>query len=342
MEDNTPFVPTDTGIIQITQDNLNTVLGANEVVLITFYTEWCRFSSLMMPVFADAAQEITKAGYEAGKVALGPRTVEAFVEFIKEQLTDPIILFSHLNELHDLSEDKGHIIARLASRDQPEYDVLRKVASSLKDKCQFHVTFDEYAEQRHPRTGQPSIVFRTNRKTLVEPDEPYQGPLSFSALCTWVQEKCFPLVREITYENAEKLSEEGMPFLILLHKPADEKSVKKFIEVIRRELRHEKRQLNFVTAEGIRFERMLHLIGKSTSELPLIVVDHYQSIYLFPDYNDMEEPGKIKQFLQDLYSSKLRKQGIFLYKPSPNVNIENPINEAGDEDTEDLSFGLFD
>ncbi|XP_045785499.1 endoplasmic reticulum resident protein 44-like isoform X3 [Maniola jurtina] len=333
----------------------------------------------MMPVFADAAQEITKAGYEAGKVALGkvdcdveetvrtrfqiskyptvklfqnglpanieyrgPRTVEAFVEFIKEQLTDPIILFSHLNELHDLSEDKGHIIARLASRDQPEYDVLRKVASSLKDKCQFHVTFDEYAEQRHPRTGQPSIVFRTNRKTLVEPDEPYQGPLSFSALCTWVQEKCFPLVREITYENAEKLSEEGMPFLILLHKPADEKSVKKFIEVIRRELRHEKRQLNFVTAEGIRFERMLHLIGKSTSELPLIVVDHYQSIYLFPDYNDMEEPGKIKQFLQDLYSSKLRKQGIFLYKPSPNVNIENPINEAGDEDTEDLSFGLFD
>ena len=43
---------------------------------------------------------------------------------------------------------------------------------------------------------------------------------------SWVQEKCNPLVREITFENAEELTEEGLPFLILFHHPDDTTSIK--------------------------------------------------------------------------------------------------------------------
>lgn len=93
-------------------------------------------------------------------------------------------------------------------------------------------------------TGQPIVVFRTDKKTSVEPDETYLGSLlNFDELYTWVQEKCIPLVREITFENAEELTEEGLPFLILFHKPTDTESVKKYKEIIRRELESEKRKL---------------------------------------------------------------------------------------------------
>lgn len=49
-------------------------------------------------------------------------------------------------------------------------------------------------------------------------------------------------MREITFENAEELTEEGLPFLILFHDPSDTESVRRYKEVIRTELESEKRK----------------------------------------------------------------------------------------------------
>ncbi|XP_026329195.1 endoplasmic reticulum resident protein 44 isoform X2 [Hyposmocoma kahamanoa] len=356
------YNPTDSGAVQITQSNLDMVLASNEVVFINFYAEWCRFSNMLMPIWDDAADEISKAGYDTGKVVIGKvdcdkegaiatrfhitkyptlklflnglpakkeyrgqRSVEAFSEFVKKQLTDPVVQFTSLKELHDLAEDKRHIIGYLDRRDQPEYQILRRVAGSLKDECIFHAGFGDASIQMHP-PGQPVIVFRTDKKTSTEPDETYTGSLTnFDELYEWVQEKCIPLVREITFENAEELTEEGLPFLILFHNPSDNESVKKYKEVISRELQPEKQNVNFLTADGIKFEHPLHHLGKSISDLPLIAIDSFRHMYLFSDYSDMEKPGKLKQFLQDLYSGKLHRE--FHYGPDPvhNANTEDNV-----------------
>ncbi|KAJ2952648.1 hypothetical protein O0L34_g6980 [Tuta absoluta] len=348
------YNPTDSGAVQITQSNLDMVLASNEVVFINFYAEWCRFSNMLMPIFDDAADEVAKAGYDTGKVVMGKvdcdqengiatrfhiskyptlklfrngipakkeyrgqRSKEAFAEFIKKQLTDPVVQFSSLKELTELSEDKRHIIAYMDRRDQPEYENLRKVAASLKDECIFHVGFGDASAQMHP-PGQPIIVFRTDRKKSTEPDETYKGNLlSFEDLNTWVQEKCIPLVREITFENAEELTEEGLPFLILFHHPDDTESVKKYKDIISRELTSEKQNVNFLTADGKRFEHPLHHLGKSSSDLPLIAIDSFRHMYLFPDYKDIDKPNALKQFLQDLYSGKLHRE--FHYGPDPSA-----------------------
>ena len=42
---------------------------------------------------------------------------------------------------------------------------------------------------------------------------------SYDEFSVWAADKCTPLVREITFENAEELTEEGLPFLILFHNP---------------------------------------------------------------------------------------------------------------------------
>lgn len=92
----------------------------------------------------------------------------------------------------------------------------------------------------HP-PGQPIVVFRPDKARSNEQDETFTGNLNvYDELNSWVTEKCVPLVREITFENAEELTEEGIPFLILFHKPEDNESVKKFNDVVRNELISEK------------------------------------------------------------------------------------------------------
>ncbi|XP_050345131.1 endoplasmic reticulum resident protein 44 [Nymphalis io] len=353
------YNPTDSGAVQITQSNIDMVLASNEIVFINFYAEWCKFSNMLMPIFDDAAEEVTKAGYDTGKVVMGKvdcdketniatrfhiskyptlklfrnglpakkeyrgqRSVEAFAEFIKKQLTDSIITFSSLKELQELTEDKRHIIGYMDRRDQPEYEMLRKVAATLKDECIFHAGFGDASQQMHP-PGQPIVVFRADTKTSTEPDETFRGNLlSFDELYHWVQQKCIPVVREITFENAEELTEEGLPFLILFHHPTDTESVKKYKDIITRELQDEKEKINFLTADGLRFEHPLHHLGKSVSDLPLIAIDSFRHMYLFPKYSDMEIPGKLKEFLQDLYSGKLHRE--FHYGPE-NPQVTNEI-----------------
>ena len=61
----------------------------------------------------------------------------------------------------------------------------------------------------------------------------------------WVQDKCTPLVRDITFENAEELTEEGLPFLILFHHPDDTQSIKDFEGAVRTHLMDDKRE--FIT-----------------------------------------------------------------------------------------------
>ena len=133
-------------------------------------------------------------------------------------------------------------------------------------------------------------------------------------------DKCTPLVREITFENAEELTEEGLPFLILFHHPDDTESIKRFTDVVQKDLLDDKRKaagrqhffvqskepiflaprlenVNFLIADGIKFAHPLHHLGKSKEDLPLIAIDSFRHMYLFPSYQDMETPGKLKKVL---------------------------------------------
>lgn len=135
---------------------------------------------------------------------------------------------------------------------------------------------------------------------------------------------CF---REITFENAEELTEEGLPFLILFHAPDDVQSIKDYKTIVETQLISEKREkfiifspkfeftknfhwtenINFLTADGKKFAHPLHHLGKSSSDLPLIAIDSFRHMYLFPRFKDMYTPGKLKDFLNDLYSGKLHR-----------------------------------
>lgn len=89
--------------------------------------------------------------------------------------------------------------------------------------------------------------------------------------------------------------------------------------------------INFLTADGKRFAHPLHHLGKAQSDLPLIAIDSFRHMYLFPDTQQMYTAGKLKAFLDDLYSGKLHRE--FHYGPSEPSGEEN-AQAAGDAKTQ--------
>lgn len=137
------YNPTNSGAVSLTQQSIDMTLASNELVFINFYADWCRFSNLLMPIFDEAAENVTKEFPDAGRVVMakvdcdketsiatrfhitkyptlkvirngqpakreyrGQRSVEAFSTFIKQQLEDPIKEFHSLNELTELESNK--------------------------------------------------------------------------------------------------------------------------------------------------------------------------------------------------------------------------------------------
>ncbi|XP_077271402.1 endoplasmic reticulum protein 44 isoform X2 [Temnothorax americanus] len=338
------------GALSLTSKNIDATLAENELVFINFYAQWCRFSNLLAPIFDEAADKIREQFPQPGRVVMakvdcdretsvasrfhitkyptlkvirngqptkreyrGQRSVEAFQEFVRKQLDDPIKEFFDLRELEQLDDKKRMIIGYFERKDVPEYALFRKVATNLKDDCQFYVGFGNASKAMHP-PGEPIIAFRSDKALSVETDETYKGSLAvYDELNVWAQEKCVPFVREITFENAEELTEEGLPFLILFHAPDDLQSVKQYKYIVTKSLISEKQNINFLTADGLKFAHPLHHLGKSATDLPLIAIDSFRHMYLFKNFNDIFVEGKLKAFLQDLYSGKLHRE--FHYGP---------------------------
>lgn len=348
------YNPTNSGAVSLSHSVIDQTLASNEVVFINFYADWCKFSNLLAPMFDEAADRVKEAFPDAGRVVMGKvdcdkevnlaarfsiskyptlklirngqpakreyrgkRSADAFVEFITKQLEDPIKEFTDLADLKKLDTKKRIIIGFFDKKDRPEYHIFRRAASILKDDCQFHVGFGEPVRTMHP-PDQPIIVFRPDVALTNERDETFSGSLfSYDEVSIWMTERCLPLVREITFENAEELTEEGLPFLILFHRPGkDDDTVKRFKDIVNDELISEKHKVNFLTADGEKFAHPLHHLGKSQRDLPLIAIDSFRHMYLFPDVKDMDIPGRLKQFIQDLYSGKLHRE--YHYGPDPN------------------------
>lgn len=66
--------------------------------------------------------------------------------------------------------------------------------------------------------------------------------------------------REITFENAEELTEEGLPFLILFHAPDDTESIKNYKSIVEAQLLSEKREKHIYNLL-FRFKAYFH-VGK--------------------------------------------------------------------------------
>ena len=185
-----------------------------------------------------------------------------------------------------------------------------KLSHSLRDECKFIASFKSNSPL-NPVITFPHVTFRDRD---LEQEVYKFGYELESAFRTWVKQKCVPLVREITFQNGEEMTEEGLPFVLLFYDPDDTTPIQTFSEVVERELLDQKDNVNFLTGDGVTFAHPLSHLGKSRSDLPLITIDSFKHMFIFPNYNELSVPGKLKQFIEDLLSGKLHHE--FHHGPS--------------------------
>ncbi|XP_068688993.1 endoplasmic reticulum resident protein 44-like [Montipora capricornis] len=347
-------------VVQLNGQNFDQTLAENKVVFVNFYADWCRFSQMLAPVF-EQASDIVKEEYPSGVVMgrvdceaeqeiaqrfhitkyptlkmwrnaqvtrreyRGQRSVDAFSNYIREQMRIKVQEFHTLSDLH-VDTSKRSVIAYLESKESDSYKNFEKVAEEFRDDCQFHVGFGD-ASAKERQTGD-NIVFRPQNKGS-EAELIYMGDLNnFDLMKTWISDKCIPLVREITFENAEELTEEGLPFLLLFYHPDDRASIDLYKSEVGKQLMQEKGSINFLIADGLKFSHPLHHLGKGPEDLPLIAIDSFKHMYLFPKFEDIKTPGKLQKFVADLHSGKLHRE--FHHGPDPE-------EQTGTPDTDDAA-----
>ncbi|GFY45022.1 endoplasmic reticulum resident protein 44 [Trichonephila inaurata madagascariensis] len=356
------FEITDAKAVDLTENNFDQHVANNELVFLNFYADWCRFSQILGPIFNEAAETIAKE-FAPGKVLFGKvdsvaetnlaqrfkiskyptlklirngklmkreyrgqRSLEALIEHVRDLMKDPVKELVTDEDIKNIDANKRKVIIYTPDKASPVYEIFLKVAMDLRDDCQFFIVKGPLGESSLHPEQKAKIIFNPTKSKVGVNDEEYVGALlSYDELSAWTTNRCIPLVREITFENAEELTEEGIPFLILFHHPDDSESPKLFTNAVQTQLLDDRTLVNFLIADGVKFAHPLHHLGKAQSDLPLIAIDSFRHMYLFPNFNDIHIPGKLKEFVLDLFSGKLHRE--FHYGPDPvtnNVISTNP------------------
>ncbi|CAD6234420.1 GSCOCG00001913001-RA-CDS [Cotesia congregata] len=63
-------------VISINEKNIEGIIESNEVVVINFYANWCRFSQQLEPIYEEACKEVRNLHPEPSKVVMGSVDVE--------------------------------------------------------------------------------------------------------------------------------------------------------------------------------------------------------------------------------------------------------------------------
>ncbi|KAH8417340.1 hypothetical protein KR222_009090, partial [Zaprionus bogoriensis] len=334
------FVPAAGEAVTIKPDNIKDIAHSNELLLLLFYSDGCRFSRTFMPIFDTAADQLRLEYGDRGIVTLGKvdcmstdglasrfnihkyptvriarlgflskteyrgrRSVEALVEFVHNELKEPTKEFDSLKNLQTEDNHKYLIIGYFQHRNQVEYQVFRQISISMKDLCQFHVNFAENSDPAR-------ITFSRDLETVntLVPVE-YSGNLTnFTQIHKWVENKCARLVRQLTFDNAEEIAEEGLQFVLLFHSKGDKKSVKEFESIVETQLIDKLQMVNFLTAYAEDFTNPISYLGKAEEDLPFIAIDSFDHMYVFPRYQDIHKPGELNRFVDRLLSGDLHRE----------------------------------
>jgi len=315
--------------------------------LVNFYADWCRFSRQLHPIFVttdtamreaypdesvvrmgrvdcDAEEKLAQKyriskyptikvfrnGIEMKKEYRGNRSPSDFQKYVQDLLKDPVEEFQNLDEAKRIIDDrkKGILVGYFGSADSTEYKTFSKVAKALSEECSFIAGFGAASEKERV-TGDNIMFYDVEHGSAPVSEAVFLGALTnYDLVFKWAHDKCIPLVREITFENGEELTEEGKPFLILFHTREDTQSLKYFQNEISRSLVGEEENVNFLHANCAQFSHPLQHMGKTVDDCPVIAIDSFKHMYLFPDFSLVHQEGRLLQFVKDLHSGKLHRE----------------------------------
>jgi len=350
-------------VLELTSDNYDDSTSQYQIVVLNFYADWCPYSARWKPIFSETAKiiynetinidpstvvfgqinceiqttlaqrfritkfpttKLTLNGKPCKKEYRGARNANAFKDYVKKFLSDPIVTITNHDDLASkIEERRGAVIMYSGRPDEnekpmetPELQIFRRVAQTLREDCQFFYVTNTASGGKVQPPDIYQVTFKPQHKGL-DNERKFPVPVhDYATLNTWARDGCIPLVREITFENAEELTEEGLPFVILFYNPDDKTWIEVFKRVVEQELRSETSGVTFLYADGFVFSHPLKHLGKTTKDLPLVAIDSFKHLFLYNHpVETISQPGMLKQFVADLHSGKLDRE--FHFGPDP-------------------------
>jgi len=335
-------------VVVLSDDTFDAVSGQYDVMFVNFYADWCRFSQMLKPIFAAAARqvsglanvrmgsincegsdtEVTREKYHISKyptikvfrrgVALkseyrGQRSPHAMEAYIQELLRTAVAHVDTEEQVNDLvSQAHRAMVAHFNVDDHPAAANFNKIGNEQRDECHFV----QWNGAENLPESNARLYYKDDHNEVT-----YDGDiLDHDAVFAWSREHCNPIVREITFENGEELTEEGLPFLIMFFDPAERHHVAEFTRVIKERFAHERGVVNFITADGTKFSHPLRHLGKTKADLPILAFDTFKHMYLFKRFSRISKPGKLESFMSDYHNGKLHHN---FHHPSAEQDDDN-------------------
>ncbi|CAL8085214.1 unnamed protein product [Calicophoron daubneyi] len=331
-------------VTPITDQNF-TAINSYRVVLLQFSADWCHFSRLLSPIYSEASDnfsdpvnaslvlfaridcsaeadlcaregirkyptiKVVKYGVTMKREYRGARTVPAFVSFVVEHLKDNITILNgngvNVSMALQMASDSRNTIMGLfpeLNENNSHIQHFRKVGLLERENCAFYLIHN--LSDKGDRLAYSEAL--TNRIQEIT----HLNSADFLAIQRWISLRCQAVVRELTFANAEEITDEGRPLLLLFYDPKSAHLKKRFHDIVKTHLVEERKQINFLTADGIEFSHPLVHLGKTATDLPLICIDSLVHMYLhpLPVEEILKDPKTLKQFVEDLNSGKLHRE----------------------------------
>ncbi|CAH8650774.1 unnamed protein product [Schistosoma rodhaini] len=327
--------------------NFDLLISQYDVALLKFSAEWCYYSQILAPIYEHASEKVTELT-KSRKVAFisidcesnqnlcakqyirkyptikitkygkilkseyrDERSVEAFVKFIEANLKFPVEIINGHRANPEKFLDSWLNTSHM--------DLFKKVAAIEQNSCKFYINYNLTMNDERLATYD-TMTSKVKSLTILKNAD-------LTAIHNWVKNQCNSLVREITFSNAEEITEERLPLMLLFYNPENKTIVNRFMEFVNAHLSHHQSTINFVTANGITFSHPLAHLGKSKEDLPFICLDSFAHMYVYPGSLEMalSDPKLLDQFVEDLKSGKLHME--YHYGPGGGTTTTSPITE---------------
>lgn len=330
------------GMVELNPGNLDETMKNSPLVMINFSAGWCRYSQALRPIYEKAADALNDmpgvtlayadcvahnticSKYRVSKYPTmkfvrggelmkseyrGQRSVVAITTHINKMLEDPVKQLHGQEELDMAKEEESSkfVLGFFKDDNSYQYTTFKTSAQMMGGQCKFFAMIGQDATDKINEYGGEKIIITNDVKT--KEDVMFSGEGSNQLnLAAWVKDNCVPVVREITFENGEELTEEGLPFVILFHDPEETESVALFSEKVLEQSGELRGTVNFLHADGFKFAHPLSHLGKTTANLPVLAVDSFKHMYLFPSFENIKRPGRLRRFIEDLHSGRLHRE----------------------------------
>ncbi|KAG8954777.1 protein disulfide-isomerase precursor [Tulasnella sp. 419] len=337
-------------VIDLTADNFDSVVNAEDLLLVEFFAPWCGHCKALAPEYESAATSLKEKGLKLAKVDCvdqsdlcnnhgvtgyptlkvfrkgkptdygGPRKSDGIVSYMIKQSLPAVSEVTAANHDEFKSSDRVVVIAYLPSSTEAPAPIFSQVADAHRDDYLFGLVSDEAAIKAAGVTP-PAIVlykqFDEGRN-----DFPSKGIADTSRvnLEKFVTENALPLMDEISGENYPTYSQSGIPLAYLFVDPStDGKDAT--IDAIKPVAKKFRGKVNFVWIDALKYGEHAKTLNLKPDSLPAFVVQDMESGFKYPlDQSNPPSFALVDDLVEKLVAGKLE----------PSLKSE-PVPEAQNE-----------